>query len=101
MNVNADDAAAAIAHALDAAELLYLTDVAGVLDAGTVVAELDVVRAEALVSGGIATGGMAVKVQASLAALKTGVPAARIGGLEMMSSGIAGTRLSASVGVCA
>ncbi|WP_158117083.1 acetylglutamate kinase [Vibrio cincinnatiensis] len=68
MNVNADQAAVAVAGALDA-ELVLLSDVSGVLDGkGHVLASLDEQQADALIAGKVITDGMIVKVKAALGA---------------------------------
>jgi len=80
LNVNADTAAAAIAIAVGAEELIFITDVAGLLDAaGNVVAELCATDAEALLSTEVVTGGMRPKLQAALHALGSGVRRITIG----------------------
>jgi acetylglutamate kinase len=94
LNVNGDDAAAAIAAALGADELLLVADVAGVLDdAGAVIAELDGVAAQSLVASGVAKGGMAAKLEAGALALRGGVRRVRIGDLRAITDAAAGTRL--------
>lgn len=93
LNVNADDVAAAVAVALGAPELLFLTDVAGVRIGGAVVRSLSEGDAAALIASGAATGGMAVKLAAACSALAAGVSAVRIGGLEALTSASAGTVL--------
>ena len=66
LNVNGDDAAAAIAVALGADELLLVADVEGVLDSsGTLIGQVDVREARALVAAGIAVDGMAAKLEAA------------------------------------
>jgi acetylglutamate kinase len=73
-NVNADEAASAVAVALKARKLIYLTDVAGVLDAAQ--KTIPVIRAgglQKLIDGGVITGGMIPKVLSCAAALKAGV----------------------------
>ena len=66
VNVNADDAAALVAQLLNA-ELVFLSDVPGVLDLqGKVIAEIDKHSFQHLFSSGVIQGGMAVKVQAAL-----------------------------------
>jgi len=78
LNVNADAAASALAVALRAQALRFLTDVAGVLDAnGHVVPLLGADDAEAFLAG--VSGGMRPKLQAALAALRAGVPTIEIG----------------------
>ncbi len=69
VNVNADDAAAGVAAALDAEALLLLTDVPGVLDADrTVIPSLDADAIERLIADGTISGGMIPKVRGALAA---------------------------------
>ena len=95
LNVNGDDAAAALAAALGADEILFLADVPGVLVDGAVAPELDGGQARALIAAGIAVGGMAAKLEAAQAALAAGVPRARIGGLDALRDATKGTLLSA------
>ena len=65
MNVNADQAAVAVAAALDA-ELVLLSDVSGVLDGkGHLIANLTEDEAEALIAQAVITDGMVVKVRAA------------------------------------
>lgn len=91
LNVNADDAAAAIAMALDADELLLVSDVPGVLDGDRTLATLSANDAEALMARGTAVGGMAAKLHAALTALRGGVPRARIGDLSVLKDVERGT----------
>ena len=93
LNVNADDAAAAVAGALRAAELLQISDVAGVQVDGAAQPALATSEIESLVAKGVVTGGMVVKLRAAAAALKAGARAARIGGLDMLADPTAGTRI--------
>ena len=66
MNVNADQAAVAVAGSLDA-ELVLLSDVSGVLDGkGHLLTNLNQQEADALIQGKVITDGMIVKVQAAL-----------------------------------
>lgn len=77
-NVNADTAAAAMAVALGARELLFITDVAGLLDAdGNVVPRLHAADAKTFIDN--VTGGMKPKLQAALSALTSGVREITIG----------------------
>jgi acetylglutamate kinase len=100
LNVNADDAASAIAAALGAAELVFLTDVPGVRDAAGVMQLLDAGQAVSLIETGIAFGGMRVKLGAALSALDCGVPAVRIGDTQVLLDPLAGTMLRPlSIGV--
>jgi acetylglutamate kinase len=77
-NVNADEAAGAIAAAIGAAEVVFVTNVPGVLAGAAVMPHLYAAQAEALIADGTIHGGMIPKVRAALAALGAGVRAARI-----------------------
>jgi acetylglutamate kinase len=69
-NVNADDVAAGIAAGIGARQLVLLTDVDGVRDAGgTKLETLSAAEAEALIADGTIAGGMVPKVRAALGAL--------------------------------
>jgi acetylglutamate kinase len=94
LNVNADDAAAAIAGALRA-ELLLVSDVAGVEVGGVPQASLAASEIADLVASGTVTGGMVAKLRAAAAALAAGARAVRIGGLELLEASTAGTRILA------
>jgi acetylglutamate kinase len=96
LNVNGDDAAAAIAAALRASELLFIADVPGVLDRSDVVAALDETRMRALVAAGTATAGMIAKLEASQRALAGGVARVRIGDLAAIADGTRGTLIVAT-----
>jgi len=97
LNVNGDDAAAAIAAALGASELFLMIDVAGVLDADKqCIGALTLDAARDLVASGIAGGGMAAKLDASAQALIGGVAQVRIGDLAALSLPGAGTTVSRS-----
>jgi acetylglutamate kinase len=73
-NINADTFAGAIAGALEAKRLLFLTDVPGVLDrSGSLIDELSVAEARALIADGTISGGMIPKVETCMAALERGV----------------------------
>jgi acetylglutamate kinase len=78
-NINADTAAGAIAGALKAARLLMLTDVAGVLDAQrTLIPDMSVDEARALIADGTISGGMIPKVETCIDAVVSDVEAAVI-----------------------
>lgn len=94
-NVNADDAAAAVAGALTAAELLYISDVPGVRVNGVVQPSLAAADVETLIDRGAATDGMAAKLRAGAAALSAGARAVRIGDLQLFERPSAGTRIVA------
>jgi acetylglutamate kinase len=77
-NINADVAAGEIAGACRAERLIFLTDVAGILDAqGNLISEIRAADLEALLGKAI-KGGMHVKAQAILTALADGVKAVHI-----------------------
>ena len=78
-NVNADQMAVACATAFGARQLIFLTDVEGVLDgAGRVQPVLTAAESRRLIADGVATGGMQAKLEAALAALAGGVEQVRI-----------------------
>jgi len=73
-NINADTAAGAIAGALNATRLLFLTDVPGVLDKeGNLIKQLTVAKANELIADGTISGGMIPKVETCIEALERGV----------------------------
>ncbi|HEX2166165.1 MAG TPA: acetylglutamate kinase [Longimicrobiales bacterium] len=96
LNVNADDAAAAIASSLGATELIFLTDVPGVRDGGLVRPLLGPADAASLIRCGVATAGMRVKLTAAVAALASGVAAVRIGDARVLYDTSAGTVVRSS-----
>ncbi len=74
LNVNADPVATAVAGALKAARLIFLTDVEGIRGPdGAVVPELDAETARRWLADGTVHGGMVPKLQACLEALEAGV----------------------------
>ncbi|MDA1082160.1 MAG: acetylglutamate kinase [Gemmatimonadetes bacterium] len=93
LNVNGDDAAAALAGALNADDLVLVADVPGVLDGDVVIPTLDVDGVGDLIARGIAEGGMAAKLEAGIAALRAGVRSVRIAGVDGIGDLNAGTRL--------
>ncbi|MEQ8447128.1 MAG: acetylglutamate kinase [Pelagibacterium sp.] len=73
-NINADTFAGAIAGAVFAKRLLFLTDVPGVLDKdGNLIPELSVRQAQQLIADGTISGGMIPKVETCIEALDRGV----------------------------
>jgi acetylglutamate kinase len=73
-NVNADQMAVACATAFGAQQLIFLTDVEGVLDgAKRVRPVLTAAESARLIAEGIATGGMLAKLNAARSALEGGV----------------------------
>lgn len=76
-NVNADDAAAAIAKALKARKLVFLSDVPGLLadptDLKSRISTVKIAEVNALIKRGIIDGGMLPKITGAVNALKSGV----------------------------
>ncbi len=101
LNVNADSAASALAAALGARKLVFLTDVEGVRDAdGNVIEKLDARAARALLASPAVTGGMKPKLRSAVEALEAGVSEVIIAGPSMHRSalleGKGGTHLVAA-----
>jgi acetylglutamate kinase len=91
LNVNGDDAAAAIAVDVGADELLLIADVAGVMQDGEVVDTVDAATARRMLDDGSATGGMRAKLQAAVMAANAGVPRVRISDLQAIGDDSRGT----------
>ena len=76
-NINADDAACAIARAVHAEKLAFLTDIEGVRrepeDPSTLISELHVAEAKKLIAGGNIGGGMLPKLNNCIDAIENGV----------------------------
>lgn len=81
-NVNADHVAEAVALALQADALVFVSNVPGVLVEGKLVERLDPAQAQAWIADGTISGGMIPKVRAALEAVAHGVKAVRITNLE-------------------
>jgi acetylglutamate kinase len=94
LNVNADEAALAVASALSAEALVYLSDVDGVRGASGPVATLSAAEAERLVRDGTIAGGMSLKVRMALAAASAGIPEVTIAGRARLTGGFPGTRIT-------
>jgi acetylglutamate kinase len=100
LNVNGDDAAAAIAVSLNAAELLLIADVEGVRnEGGEIIANIDSDFARDLIHDGVATGGMAAKLESAHAALAAGVERVRISDLAGLADTERGTLIIQAQGV--
>jgi acetylglutamate kinase len=100
LNVNGDDAAAAIAAALQAEELLLIADVEGVLDdQGGVLAAISLESARELIENGTAAGGMAAKLESAHLALLKGVDRVRICDLAGLADDGRGTFITQSQSV--
>lgn len=76
-NINADDAACAIARAMQVEKLAFLTDIEGVYkdpkDPSTLISELEVEEAKHLIGDGYIGGGMLPKLQNCIDAIESGV----------------------------
>ena len=76
-NINADDAACAIARAVSAEKLAFLTDIEGVYkdpaDPSTLISELNVTEARELITDGFIGGGMLPKLNNCIDAIENGV----------------------------
>ena len=76
-NINADDAACAIARAVGADKLVFLTDIEGLYkdinDKSSFISRLSATEAEELISGGYIGGGMLPKLSNCTAAIRNGV----------------------------
>jgi acetylglutamate kinase len=79
-NINADHMAAACAEYLNADQLIYLTDVAGVLDGEKVLSAVTCEEIERLVQCRVVSGGMVLKLEAAKRAIEGGVREVRIVG---------------------
>lgn len=81
-NVNADTAAGAIAEALSAEKIIYLTDIAGLRkdidDASSLIQRISVMDLGALIADGTISGGMIPKIESCMQAVKSGVKSAHI-----------------------
>ena len=76
-NINADDCACAIATAVKAEKLVFLTDIEGVFmdptDKKTLISEMDIDEAQQFIDNGVVGGGMLPKLQNCIDAMKNGV----------------------------
>jgi acetylglutamate kinase len=81
-NINADTVAGALAAALGAVKVIYLTDIAGLLrdvdDPSSLIATIHPSEIADLIEDGVLSGGMIPKIDACLEALEAGVPAAHM-----------------------
>ncbi|NPA53433.1 MAG: acetylglutamate kinase [Aquificae bacterium] len=78
-NINADFVASAIAGALKAEKVLFLTDIDGLKDEnGNTISSINISQIEKLIEEGVIKGGMIPKVKACIEALEKGVKKAHI-----------------------
>jgi acetylglutamate kinase len=107
-NINADSVAAAVAGALNAAKVVYLTDIEGIRrdvdDPASLIRELTLDELNGLIADGTVSGGMIPKVQSCIDAVSQGVERAHILDgrrshallLELFSDGGIGTMVTRS-----
>jgi acetylglutamate kinase len=86
-NVNADQVAAAVAAAVAASRLVFVSNVPGVLLDGAVVPELTINQVGTHIASGQIAGGMVPKVRAAIEAVQAGAPAAVITNLAGLATG--------------
>jgi acetylglutamate kinase len=86
-NVNADSVACAVAVALNADAVVFVTNVAGVMQDDRVIPALTAREAVALIKAQVIKGGMIPKVRAALDAVAGGARVARITNLEGLVNG--------------
>jgi acetylglutamate kinase len=84
LNVNADEAASALAIGLEADRIVFLTDVPGVLRDDGVVPRIEAVEADRLLEDGTFQGGIVPKLEAAIHAARSGVRA-EIGATEVVA----------------
>lgn len=82
LNINADEAALAIASALKVKALVFLSDIPGILKAGQVLRTMSESDIKEEINEGVISGGMIPKVNSSVLALKEGVENVIIGNYE-------------------
>ncbi|MGB2627710.1 MAG: acetylglutamate kinase [Candidatus Acidiferrum sp.] len=88
-NINADHMAAACAEFIAADHLVYLTDVAGVLDGDKVLSAISTDEINRLIDSRVVSGGMVLKLEAAKRALEGGVGQVRIVGGNSASAALA------------
>jgi acetylglutamate kinase len=90
LNVNADTAAAAVARALSAEKLIFLSDIPGILtnikDPTSRLSHVTAAQVRTLIADGIIAGGMVPKVEAALESLDAGVKKVHIVDASMLHS---------------
>lgn len=93
-NVNADEAASAVALSIEAKQLDFVSNVPGVLLNGSVIPHLSSMETKHLIAAGTISGGMIPKVHAALEAVQLGVAQTRIVDLAGLAAD-GGTRFAA------
>jgi acetylglutamate kinase len=83
-NVNADEAASALAVGLEADRIVFVTDVPGVFVDGALADRIDAGRADTLLAAGVLEGGIVPKLMAAVHAARVGIRA-EIGATEVFA----------------
>lgn len=86
-NVNADHVALAVACALSAEALVFVSNVPGLLADGQLIERITPEQADSLIAAGTITGGMVPKIRSALEAVAGGVAAVRITNLQGLVQG--------------
>jgi acetylglutamate kinase len=95
-NINADHMAAACAEFVEADHLIYLTDVAGVLDGERVLSAISCEEIDRLIHSRVVSGGMILKLEAAKRALQSGVREVHIVGGNSAATALAPGRFFAA-----
>jgi acetylglutamate kinase len=95
-NINADHMAAACAEFVEADHLIYLTDVAGVLDGEKVLSAISCEEIDRLIQSRVVSGGMILKLEAAKRALQSGVREVHIVGGSSATAALAPSRFVAA-----
>lgn len=95
-NINADHMAAACAEFVEADHLIYLTDVAGVLDGEKVLSAISCEEIDRLIHSRVVSGGMILKLEAAKRALQSGVREVHIVGGGSAAAALAPGRFVAA-----
>jgi len=84
LNVNADEAASALAVGLEADRIVFVTDVPGVFVDGVLADRIEAGRADSLLAAGVFEGGIVPKLMAAVRAARLGIHA-EIGATEVLA----------------
>jgi len=93
-NINADHMAAACAEFIEADHLIYLTDVAGVLDGEKVLSAISCEEVDQLIHSRVVSGGMILKLEAAKRALQAGVSEVHIVGGNSAAAALSPSRFA-------
>ena len=99
LNINADEAALAVASAIPVDDLIFISDIPGILKDDKVIQSLSPANVKNEIDAGVISGGMIPKVESSVKALREGVKSVIIGGynaggdLSKLLNGSLGTNI--------